>query len=71
MSEKKNALEPGRGIKLWTIQMGEPGTLFHLHFNPVVTFLSMAIIWSFIAYTLSRRWESYKEFQTWFHWVRG
>ena len=27
------------------------------------------MIWSFIAYTLSERWQSYKEYQIWFHWV--
>ena len=59
----------GRGITLPTVEVGQPGTLLHLKFNPYVTFASAAVIWSFIAYTLSRRWESYKEFQTWFHWV--
>lgn len=59
----------GRGIKLPTIEAGTPGSLLHVKFNPYVTFLSAAVIWSFIAYTLSERWQSYKEYQIWFHWV--
>ena len=62
---------PGRGISLPVFELGTPGSFFHVYLNPRVTFASVAIIWSFIAFTLSERWQAYKEFQMWMTWVRG
>ena len=60
---------PGRGISLPVFELGTPGSFFHVYLNPRVTFASVAIIWSFIAFTLSERWQAYKEFQMWMTWV--
>ena len=61
---------PGRGISLPNVTLGNKGSFWFASFNPYVTFYSIAIIWSFIAFTLSERWQAYKEFQMWFQWVR-
>ncbi|KAH8076698.1 BCCT, betaine/carnitine/choline family transporter [Aureococcus anophagefferens] len=60
---------PGRGISLPNVTLGNKGSFWFASFNPYVTFYSIAIIWSFIAFTLSERWQAYKEFQMWFQWV--
>ena len=64
----KGKLEPGRGITLPFVE-GLHGTPFYFKLNPYVTVYSCILIWGFIIYTISMRWEAYKEFQTWFQWV--
>ncbi|KAJ1459241.1 BCCT family transporter-domain-containing protein [Pelagophyceae sp. CCMP2097] len=58
----------GRGITLPFVE-GFVGTPFYYNFNPYVTLYAVALIWGFVIYTISSTSESYKEFQTWFHWV--
>ena len=50
---------------------GGEGTLWHYRFNPYVTAYSCVLIWGFVIYTISERWQAYKEFQTWSQWARG
>ncbi|KAK7248985.1 betaine/carnitine/choline family transporter [Aureococcus anophagefferens] len=59
---------PGRGITLPFVE-GLHGTPFYFKLNPYVTLYSCVLIWGFIVYTISMRWDAYKEFQTWFQWV--